>query len=624
MRGSAGHNAGQRFAMDRPPLRIFKFDSRTLNTRTTWTCAAIAGLLFVFIYFVEHPIRVQTNAALSTKVFPSFDTNEATHLEVRRARREVRAIRTGNTWALTSPIEYPAAAGQIETLLSTLANLRWQTRLSAEELKDRPKAQEEFGFTSGNGSIVVKNGKIIVANLLIGTNTPIGDQIYLQVVGDPGVYVVDAELVKSLPRTPNDWRDRTLFHLNQPVNSIKARAGNKVLALQRTNNLWRMTMPLQARADNVRLEELLDKTANLQVTAFETDEPPSDLEPYGLQTPELEVSLAADTNVLATLQVGRSPTNEPAQVFARLLNQNSIFRIQRDVVDHWRNPHTNFVDRHLVNIPSNGIVQIEVRGDDQFSLLRQDNGWILRGATNLVVDPELVRDILNFLGKAEVDIEKEVVADFTAYGLKTPVLQYTLWAPRAPSNSVVAQIDFGTNQVDKIFVRRLDEYPDTVNSMPLGEYNRLPRASWQFRDRRIWSFAPNEVLSVTIEQKGKVRKFVRNAKGDWGFAPGSQGIFNPLSLEESLVRLGDLKAVFWVAYNDTNREHYGFKDAEHRVLVEVKRNGKTELLTLEFGGFSEYGTRYAAIVLNEVRLVFEFPWPLFFEVQDSLTIPHIR
>ena len=587
-----------------------------MNTRTTWTCAAIAGLLFVFIYFVEHPLRVQTNAALSTKVFPSFDTNEATHIEVRRARREVRAIRTGNSWALTSPIEYPAAVGQIETLLSTLANLRWQTRLSAEELKDRPKAQEEFGFTAGNGSIVVKNGKIIVANLLIGTNTPIGEQIYLQVVGDTGVYVVDADLVKLLPRTPNDWRDRTLFHLKQQVNTVKARAGNKVLALQRNNNLWRMTMPLQARADNARVEELLEKTVSLQVTAFETDEPPVDLEPFGLQNPEVEVSLAADTNVLATLQVGRSPTNEPTLVFARLQNQNSIFRIPKDVVDQWRNPHTNFVDRHLVNLPSNGIVQIEVRGEDQFSLMRRDNAWILRGATNLV-DPELVRDVLNFLGKAEVDIEKEVVADFTAYGLKEPVLQYTLWAPGAPSNSIVARIDFGTNQANKIFVRRLDEYPDTVNSMPLGEYNRLPRASWQFRDRHIWSFAPNEVLSVTIEQKGKVRKFVRNAKGDWGFAPGSQGIFNPLSLEESLVRLGELKAVFWVANNETNPERYGFNEASHRILIELKRNGKTEILSLEFGGFSEYGTRYAAIVLNGDRLVFEFPWPVFFEASSA-------
>ena len=592
-----------------------------MNSRTTWICVAIAGLLFVFIFFVEHPLRVRSNAALNTTVFPAFDTNAATHIEVRRDRREVRAVRSGNSWALTSPIEYPAATGQIEKLLSALSDLQWQTRLSAEELKNRPKAQEEFGFTAGNGSIVVKNGRTILLNLLVGTNTPVGEQIYLQVVGDAGVYVVNADLLRFLPRSPNDWRDRTLFQIKQPINSVKSRSGNKVLALFHTNNLWRMTMPLQARADNSRVEELLDKTARLQVAAFETDDPPADLDIFGLQTPDMDLSFALETNVLATLQVGRSPTNELAQVFARIQNQNSIFRVARETLDQWRGPHTNFVDRHLVNIPSNGIVQIDVRGDDSFSLQRNGTGWAIRGATNVVVDPDLVRDVLSFLGRAEVDIEKEVVADFTAYGLKAPVLQYTLRAAGTPSNSVIAQIDFGTNQPDKIFVRRLDEYPDTVNSIPLGEYNRLPRASWQFRDRRVWSFAPNEIVSVTIHQKGKERKFVRNAKGDWGFAPGSQGIFNPLSLEESLLRLGDLKAVFWVASNETNLERFAFKQVDHRILIELKRGGKTEALSLEFGGFSEYGTRYAAALLDGVRLVFEFPWPLFFEVQDSLTIP---
>ena len=592
-----------------------------MNSKTTWSCVAIAGLLFVFIALVEHPFRVKTNAALSTKVFPAFDTNAATHIEVRRARREVRAVRVQDSWSLTSPIEYPAAAGQIERLLSTLANLRWQNRLSADELKDRPKAQEEFGFTAANGSIVVKNGKTILLNMLIGTNTPVGEQIYLQVVGDSGVYVVDADLLKFLPLSPNDWRDRTLFHLKQSINSVKSRSGNKVLALSHTNNLWRMTMPLQARADNARVDELLENTVGLQVAAFVTDDPPADLDPFGLQTPEQELLFAAGTNVLATLQIGRSPTNEPTQVFARLQAQNSIFRVARETLDQWRSPHTTFVDRHLVNIPSNGVVQIDVRGDDPFSLHRSGNAWSIRGVTNLVVDPDLVRDVLSFLGRAEVDIEKEVVADFTEYGLKSPVLQYTLRAAGSPSNSIIAQIDFGTNQPGKIFVRRLDEYPDTVNSIPLGEYNRLPRASWQFRDRRVWTFAPNEVVSVAIHQKGKERKFVRNAKGEWGFAPGSQGIFNPMSFEESILRLGDLKAVFWVAYNETNLERFAFKEVDHRILIELKRGGKSEMLSLEFGGFSEYGTRYAASPINGVRLVFEFPWPLFFEVQDSLTIP---
>jgi hypothetical protein len=186
---------------------------------------------------------------------------------------------------------------------------------------------------------------------------------------------------------------------------------------------------------------------------------------------------------------------------------------------------------------------------------------------------------------------------------------------------VIAQIQFGTNQPGKVFVRRVDEYPDTVNSIHPDFYNQLPRASGQFHDRRIWSFATNAVVSVTIQQSGRERKLVRNAKGDWAFAPGSQGVLNPFSFEEALYRLGKLTAAFWIAPDEDNPDKFGFKETDHRILIELKRDGKTETLELEFGCFSEFGTRYAATMLNGARTVFEFPWPLFFEVEESITIP---
>ena len=589
-----------------------------MNSKTTWICVAVAGVLFAFIFFVERPLRQQTNAARTTKIFPGFDTNAVTHIEVRRAgQQDIYANRTNQSWTLTRPLVYPAAPAPIENLLQVLANLDWQTHLTAVELQNRPKAQEEFGFAAPTASIVVRNGASIL-NLLVGTNTPVGEQIYLQVVGDAGAYVVDSEFMKFLPRSANDWRDTALLRLTHSINVV-TRSGNKGLAMLRTNDVWRLSAPQQARGDASKIDALLKKTIALQVAKFETDEP-VDLEPFGLQTPEMELSLGFDTNILATLQVGRSPTNDPANVFVRLQNHSNIFLVAKETLDSWRSSHTNFVDRHLVGLPLPGIAQIEVRGEDHFVLQRKGDSWTLNTVTNFPVDSDLVNEVLAFLSRAEVEMEKDVVTDFASYGLSPPALQYTLKSGTS-SNSVVAQIDFGTNQPGKVFVRRTDEYPDTVNSIQAQEYNRLPQASWQFRDRRIWNFGSNDVASVSIHQQGKDRKIIRNAKGDWSFAPGSQGILNPFSFNESLYRLGELKAVFWVASNEQNPDRFGFTEADHRIVLEVKRDGKMEALSLEFGGFSEFGTRYSAIFLDGVRTIFEFPWPLFFSVQESLSIP---
>ncbi|MEP6662701.1 MAG: hypothetical protein ABJC04_03455, partial [Verrucomicrobiota bacterium] len=46
-----------------------------------------------------------------------------------------------------------------------------------------------------------------------------------------------------------------------------------------------------------------------------------------------------------------------------------------------------------------------------------------------------------------------------------------------------------------------------------------------------------------------------------------------------------------------------------------------ETLALEFGDLTEFGTRYAATTLDGARMVFEFPWAQFYEVQESLSVP---
>ena len=591
-----------------------------MNSKTTWSYVAIAAVLFAFIVWVERPFRDKLNQARSAKIFPAFDASRAQQVEVRRPTSVIRAELTNATWFLTRPFPYAAADGQIQNLLLALADLSWQVHISASELLNSPKAQGEFGFITPQATISVQqNGATI--NLQIGTNTPVGAQVYVQVLGDSDVYVVDAVFLKFLPSSANDWRNRTLLPRAGAVNSIKARSGNIGFTLLNTNESWRMTSPHQARADNLKVEELLNKTLSLQVAVFETDNPAADLDAFGLHAPEMEIQISAGTNPPIVLQVGQSPTNDPAMAFARLLNQNHIVRIPKEPLLGWRGSYTNLVDHHLAVFSPAAVAQIDVRGSEPFSLKRDGSTWTLPSNPSFPVDSELANDVLVLLSRATVEIEKEVVTDFSAFGLVAPVLEYTLKTNGVSTNSFIAQIVFGPNQGSKVFVRRLDEYSDKVNSIQVEQFRQLPQAPWQFRDRRILNFVSNEVVSVSIHQKGKDRKLIRNRVGNWAFAPGSQGIINPFSFDEALLRLGTLKAIFWVAPDEKNPDRFGIKEADHKITIEVKHGAETLAHTIELGEFTEFKTRYAAFNLNGARTIFEFPWPLFFEVQDSLTIP---
>ena len=92
------------------------------------------------------------------------------------------------------------------------------------------------------------------------------DQVFLRVIGDEAIYLVDANLLKLFPRQANDWRDTTFISLKGLVfDRLMVTSGARFFELQRdaSDKIWRMTQPMKARADNPKVEDLLQKLQNL-------------------------------------------------------------------------------------------------------------------------------------------------------------------------------------------------------------------------------------------------------------------------------------------------------------------------------------------------------------------------
>jgi len=73
--------------------------------------------------------------------------------------------------------------------------------------------------------------------------------------------------------------------------------------------------------------------------------------------------------------------------------------------------------------------------------------------------------------------------------------------------------------------------------------------------------------------------------------------------------------VVWVAIGEQNRTQYGFKETSRRLILELK-NGEKQ--TIEFGGDAPSGFPYAAVTLDKQLWIFEFPWPLYRDIQAYL------
>jgi hypothetical protein len=597
-----------------------------MNPRSTWLWLIVAAGLFAFIWFYQRPTHKPLPGP--QPILADFAATNITGVEVSHAEPgafEIQAVRTNGSWELLKPVVYPAQSLAVESLLRVLERMMPATYFSAADIRSRPRGDDEYGFASPQISVKLEQAGNR-ARLLFGAKTAPGDQVYVQRVGTEGVFVVDAGVLKLIPPNPTEWREAVVFDpATTAFDHIAITNGRSVCELRRgaSTRLWRLTSPFPARADNARMEDLLQKLGAARIRSFVSDAPNPDLEPLGLQPPQLEIGFSQGTSNVCVLQVGKAVTNDPAQVYARRQGQANIFTVSSNLFTAWRAPVNEFRDPHLLAL-TQPVDTIEVGGEATFALERGTNDTWRIMPQNLAADTGLVQDLLAQLaGMQIVQFVQDVVADpgLAPYGLATPAREYTLRSaatndPAGGTNGLLVRLEFGTNAEDKVFARRPDE--TAVVAVKLADFKALPAAPWQFRERQLWDVAITNVARVTIKQQGRSRVILRKGDHEWSLAPGSQGVVEELGVEETVKGLCHPVANSWIARGESNRAQYGISDKSHVVTLEM-RSG--EQMTVEFGGVTPSTAQYAGVTLGGEYYLFEFPWPLYRDVAAYLNAP---
>ncbi|HVY70894.1 MAG TPA: DUF4340 domain-containing protein [Verrucomicrobiae bacterium] len=577
---------------------------------TRYLVVVALGLLAYIFFFERHRPTMEERAVASGRLLANFDPAKVTSVELNLGTNQlVRVERAGEEWRMTLPVVFPADSSAVNGLLETLASLNRHTSISAREVMQQPGGESAYGIAPARATIVAQAGDRRI-EVLVGNKVIPGEQVYVKLLGGSGIEVTEAALAARLPATADGWRSRALVNIgSQLIDRLAARAGVAFYELQAdfTNNLWRLAQPLPARANSGEVEVALQQLGAARIQGFVSDLPKPDLDAYGLSTPSLQLSLGRGSNVLWSVAFGNTLTNKPDLVYAQLPGGN-VVTVEKSVADSFRPrpPVTRFRETRLINVPTNSLDLIEVRAKESFALQRQTNGsWRMIRPVEFAVDPFLLGWFVHTLNHLEVmEFVRDVVPDFTPYGFTTNCPQYTLFSTRtnggASTNVALAQIQLGSRTNNSVLARRTDE--SSVYGLSYLDAFNLPQFPYQLRDRHIWSFTTNEVLSLTVSFHGQTRRVTRNATGQW-ISPGANPLIGPMA-EEVAYRLGRLEADRWTGRGMDVLPAFGFDKAAHQVTVEVKVGEKVESRVLQFGAISPLRTPYAAVLLDGQPAVF--------------------
>lgn len=584
--------------------------------------AVIYGL---YLWDVKTVDKKKASDAESRPLLPGLQPVRVEKIDIVYPEGIIRAQRSGDGWRLIHPIQYPAEDLKIDNFLDYLSKLERGVFLSSSEIAEEEGGIEAFGLGDNAPSITLYQPKYS-CELRVGEKTVIGDQLYIQVVGEGGVFFMPAAFLDKLPRSADDWRSRTLVPVERlefdwievnaaPPNGFRVRRSP-------TNHMWTLVIQPPARANNVKVEALIQGMSKWKVEKFVVVGGNPDLSKYGLADPRTRLVLGAGTNELYALEFGNAAEN-PDNVYAMMLPRSNVVEVSGELLEKLSVPATEFRNPWLYSGPLETVDRIQVNAREEFVMESSGSErWRMVEPEEFEVDPELANNFLDGLGSLEVAVEKDIVTDYSTYGLEEPAREYVLQSRQPGSDSstnspvTIVEFAFGeTNKSGRIYLRRRDE--TSVYSAAVEEVSSLPVASFQLRDKSVWRFNPTNAASLTIAHRDETNTVLRTSEG-WDLAGVPVVLSEPVRSEigEILYRLSRLRVESWIDQGTNGLTLYGFNGTQLSVSVSGTWNGGEQRRELNFGYWTPDQKVLASTVIQGKCLIFEIPAPLCHLVLD--------
>ena len=147
--------------------------------------------------------------------------------------------------------------------------------------------------------------------LFLATLLAVGGLVYLRTAVDP-------------TRTAAEKRRYAAVFEPGEITEIGLVRGNETIRLRRTDGGWRVTEPVEDRADPELVDRLLLAARFLDVRDREAAKDPAAVPESGLATPRVRLDLRGARDV--RLDLG-GPTALPGEIFARVAGQPFVLRV---------------------------------------------------------------------------------------------------------------------------------------------------------------------------------------------------------------------------------------------------------------------------------------------------------
>lgn len=537
-----------------------------------WAVLLVALGAFYYFYEVEGGAK-REEAAKQRELLVSIVPDDVEGLTLQRAQETVRAVKREGHWHLTEPLAVAGDAQKYREIVRSLADLR-QTRV----VEEQPQSLEPFGLTTPRLDIQVtlKNQSTPVS-IRLGAANPTGSSYYAQVAGRPAVYLVSAMAKDMLDVPLHALRDKTVLTFTpSDVHDLQMTIGAApAVTLQRQEGeTWRLTAPVNAKADDQQVKGLLQRLRDVKVQAFLAEEA-TDLASYGLEQPAAQfVVRHGQHQTEETLLLGNLDA-ERKGVYAKRSDAARVFLLPQDFWDNLPKTATGLRDKTLLKFERDHVARLERHTPGETLLITQtgQRQYAIEQPKAVAGDGDAIYSLLWDVRELKIkEFVAEAPATYDAYGLTTPRLRLTLWEkpPTAP-DTTQHMLLMGADAADGQGVYVMTSTSAAVYLVGSAEAQRLlAKTAFDLQYKKLLSFTSETIQKIQVRYPTEQFTVERQGK-DWKLsAPTKQEITQRWKIDQVLYELSTLEYAKIVTEAPVEPSAYGLNAPQTELTLWTK------------------------------------------------------
>ncbi len=403
-----------------------------------------------------------------------------------------------------------------------------------------------------------------------------------------GTYVYFVEL----PKAKQDAEKPTVLAFEkEAVDTLSLTYPEREIRLQQTApGEWDITAPIQTKADDTTVNNMLTTIVDEEVTRSLLPEEPVDLALYGLAQPPVIMQISLhDGTPLPKVSIGKD-TPVGFSVYVQKEGDPQLHLTRQAFRLGLTKEVKELRDKTVLPFDTARATRIAIKtSETSIILAKADTGWTFEHLAPHAVDATVVQTYLSTLeGMRAEDFVEQPLLEMSALGLDPAQLTVSLHlgedTTRTLSVGDEKSADAGATQR---YLKR--DNGETLYLVRAGLLKDLSKSVADFRDKTVVSIPEEDITQVVVtRQGGDGFTIARGKENTWGIDTKSEGTLMTATLSQFVADLRELRGFEIAADNPEDLSLYGLA-LPTITLVAADESGE-KLATVFLGQATQDGT----------------------------------